>query len=55
MNIVGYIPQFHVPSSSFGTEEYSSVIFFGTEEYKKPRKVPCFPIVGASPLVTQIH
>jgi hypothetical protein len=25
-----------------GTEEYSSVIFIGTEEYKKVRKIPVF-------------
>jgi hypothetical protein len=36
-----------VPSTflGFGTEEYSSVIFFDTEEYKNSRKVPYFPVV----------
>jgi hypothetical protein len=29
----------------FGTKEYSSVVFLCTEEYIKPRKIPCFPIV----------
>jgi hypothetical protein len=29
-----------------GTEEYSSVIFIGTEEYKKSRKIPYFSIVN---------
>jgi hypothetical protein len=29
----------------FGTKEYSLVIFLGSEEYKKPRKIPYFPVV----------
>jgi hypothetical protein len=32
---------------SFGNEEYSSVIFLGTEEYKKNKKIPYFPVVIA--------